>query len=224
MRLGSVLDAWPRVLALLRPCEDDFSNVELVAHEYGWKKVLGKSGPKKKASPGNQPELDLASRPQYSAQRLCPGVCCPGNGRLRSDGSFLVTNSSGKCHTLGLCSVPLSMIYREGKYQMRLPESNLTTEQLGFHDTLELLSLRVTMTLDEIFNTPTGVFNWFAKLAPRLHLFLPRSKMPPLLGRALRHPPHGAEVGAGLLQHVRRPIRLRSQKRLTAQAWRKAIG
>lgn len=41
---------------------------------------------------------------------------------------MLVQNSNGEMHKLSLGPVPVSMIYRDGKYLVKLPQTYLTTE------------------------------------------------------------------------------------------------
>lgn len=57
---------------------------------------------------------------------------------VRSDGAFLVQNSLGVTHKLGLAHMPVSLVYRDGKHMIKLPETHLATETFGICCSLHL--------------------------------------------------------------------------------------
>ena len=40
----------------------------------------------------------------------------------------MVENANGDCHKVGICSVPVTMVYRDGKYMLKLPQTHLSCE------------------------------------------------------------------------------------------------
>lgn len=49
---------------------------------------------------------------------------------LRLDGALLVENASGQCHKLAMCGVPVVMVYRDGKYMLKIPQTAQSCEWL----------------------------------------------------------------------------------------------
>ena len=50
---------------------------------------------------------------------------------LRPDGGLLVHNSMGDEHRLSMAHVPVTMVYRDGRYLPKLPQKPLATEFIG---------------------------------------------------------------------------------------------
>lgn len=50
---------------------------------------------------------------------------------VRQDGTMVVENATGDCHKVGICNVPISMVYRDGKYMLKLPQTQQSCESLG---------------------------------------------------------------------------------------------
>lgn len=50
---------------------------------------------------------------------------------MRSDGTMVVENADGEVHKVSLGQVPVAMVYRDGKYMLKLPQTPLSCELLG---------------------------------------------------------------------------------------------
>lgn len=91
----------------------------------------------------------------------------------------MVTNLAGVSHRVGIANAPVQMLYRGGKYLLAL-ETHLACEFLGLQNCLWSCGMnvsrlgnaydhhgvwpRVTMSLDVLFGSPTGLHDWYAKV------------------------------------------------------------
>ena len=62
---------------------------------------------------------------------MCHVNSMPSAFALRQDGSLTIQNQQGLCHQLGPANSPVAMVYRDGFYVMKIPESPKCSEILA---------------------------------------------------------------------------------------------
>lgn len=87
---------------------------------------------------------------------------------MRPDGTLVVENACGEVHKLGVAHVPIAMVYRDGKYMLKLAQTHQSCECLGLlslatcHQSKRSLVQPVLAKGDHGIGSHLHIANWCA--------------------------------------------------------------